>query len=72
MLSQEPPLAVTALALKWNVDSSVAEMLSTCGSGLEPPNGMVKLSGFNCVKGAAPTVTVSGMVVVSPLVWKTS
>ena len=31
-----------------------------------PPNGMVKLTGFICVKTAVPTVTVTGIVVVSP------
>ena len=44
----------------------------TCGSGLTPPNGMVKLMGFNWINGAVPTVTVTGMVVASPVVWKTS
>ena len=65
-------MADDALALKRMVDSSVVEMFSTCGSGFEPPNGMVKLMGFIWVNTAVPTVTVTGMVVVSPAVWKTS
>ena len=71
-LSHAPPFAVTALALKRNVDSSTAEMLITSGRGFDPPNGIVKLMGFICVNAAVPTVTVTGMVVVSPAVWKTS
>ena len=47
-------------------------MLNTCGSGFAPPNGMVKLIGFIWLNTAVPTVTVTGMVVVSPAVWKTS
>src|SRR3981081_607439 len=72
MESQLPPLAVATDALNRNVELTIAATLTTWDSGFAPPNGMVKLSGFNCVKGAAPTVTVTGMVVVSPLVWKTS
>jgi hypothetical protein len=72
MLNHTPPFAVTALALKRIVDSSVVEMLRTCGSAFAPPNGMVKLIGFICVNAAVPTVTVTGIVVVSFAVWKTN
>ena len=61
------------VALKRMLDSSVVEMLSTCGSGFEPPNGMVKADGVHLRESTVvPTVTVTGMVVVSPAVWKTS
>src|ERR1700675_1912742 len=47
-------------------------MLSTCGKGCDATNGLVKVMGFICVNAAVPTVTVTGMVVLSPAVWKTS
>src|ERR1700681_3528415 len=72
MESQLPPLAVATDTLNRNVELSMAATLTTWDNGFAPPNGMVKLSGFNCVKGAAPTVTATGMVVASPLVWKIS
>src|ERR1039458_9990980 len=47
-------------------------MLSTCGSGLAPPNGMVKLSGFTWLKTFGPTTTHTGTVAVSPVVTNTN
>ena len=43
-------------------------MLSTCGSGFAPPNGMLKLSGFIWLKTFAPTVAHTGIVAESPVV----
>ena len=60
MDSQLPPLAVATDALKSDRRIVDGGDVQTWGSGFAPPNGMVKLSGFNCVNGAAPTVTVTG------------
>ncbi len=72
IVSQLPPFALDAFALKRIAEPSVDATLRTCGSGFAPPNGMVKLIGLTCVKTASPTVTVTGIVVVSPVVWKTN
>src|SRR5579863_6194410 len=43
-------------------------MLITCGSGLAPPSGMLKLSGFIWLKTFGPTVAHTGIVAESPMV----
>src|SRR5712692_5921790 len=72
MDNQLPPLAVATDPLNRIVELSIVDTFKTCGSGLTPPNGMVKLMGFSWINGAAPTVTVTGIVVESPVVWKIS
>src|SRR5258706_5354626 len=72
IVSQLPPFPVSTLALKRTAEPSTVEIFRTCGNGFAPPNGMVKLIGFICVNTAVPTVTVTGIVVVSPGAWKTS
>src|SRR5258706_3724310 len=72
IVSQLPPFPVSALALKRTAEPSTVEIFRTCGNGFAPPNGMVKLIGFICVNTAVPTVTVTGIVAVSPGAVKTS
>src|SRR5581483_11724329 len=70
-VSQAPPLLVTATESKLKLDPVlIAEI--TWGSGLAPPNGMVKLMGLIWRKTLAPTVTATGMVTLLPVVWKES
>ena len=47
-------------------------MLRTCARGLAPPNAMVKFSGLIWVNTAVPTVTATGMVMLSPDVWNSN
>jgi hypothetical protein len=65
--SQLPPVAVNAVAVKANAEP-VLLISSVCGSGLAPPNGLVKLRPFCCVKTLSPTVTLTGTVTRLPFV----
>src|SRR5262245_1744440 len=61
IVSQLPPVAATAVALKRMVGPVLA-IVKSCGSGFAPPNGMVKLMGFTWLKTLSPTTTLMGMV----------
>lgn len=71
MVSQAPPLLVTAAASKVMLEPELSPVLMsdrTCGSGFAPPKGMVKLMGFTCRKTVLPTVTLTGTVTLLPAV----
>src|ERR1700756_4421134 len=71
MVSQLPPVAVDALAVKLKAVPVLAT-IRACGRGLAPAYGLVKLSALICRKTLAPTMTVTGTDRLPLADWKTS
>src|SRR4029077_19934220 len=64
-VSQVPPVAVDALTVKLKA-APVLAMVRVCGSGLVPPNDLVKLMALIWRKTLSPTATLTGMVMLLP------
>ncbi len=68
--SQFPP--ELAMGVNPTAELLLVSMVKICVGGFAPPNGMVKLIGFTCSKTTVPTVTLTGMLVMSPAVSKSN
>src|SRR5690242_12220462 len=74
-VSHAPPLPVTATELKLTFTLELSLVLMTdriWGSGLAPANGIVKLIGLTCRNTVVPTVTLTGIVMLLPVVCNAS
>ena len=72
IVSQAPPLLVVGMASNVKLVPELSPVLATantCGKGLAPPKGIVKLIGLICRKTLVPTVTLMGTVMLLPAVW---
>src|ERR1700722_16888133 len=69
--SQAPPVAVDEATEKSKFELVLA-MVTTCGNGFAPANGMLKLNGFTCSKTGSPTSTTIGTVTLLPVAVKTN
>src|SRR5579872_4046471 len=72
MDSQLPPPDVETMVLKPREGVPVLDTEMICGSGLAPPNVLVKLMALIWLGTLVPTTTLMGMVTLLPFDWKTT